>query len=153
VIKVKVVLVGARGRIEANDVKLVHQIIDHVKEKYSTLVIVVSSCDKGVGRIVKVRNKKKQPDARKYEFDMIELHMSHYLQHELPRPEFTAHWNAVNATLVELGDEFHLLTEEWPKGTMMDLIKRIVASGGRYATYKPSESDGGVKECHIDHKK
>jgi hypothetical protein len=146
---VRVVLAGARNRNEMKDTALVNAIIDDCKARYPNLIIVVASCDKGVGRIVRSRNLDKHLK-NKFEFDMIELQMRHYLAHgELPRPEFTQHWNALNTVLVELGDEFHLLTEEFPKGAVYDLLRRVKEAHRPYAVYKPSEN-GGVKKCSFD---
>jgi hypothetical protein len=144
----RVVIIGARNRNDMKDTALVNSIIDECKTRYSNLIIVVASCDKGVGRVVKDRNIDKHIPG-KFEFDMIELQMRHYLRQELPRSEFTAHWNALNATLFELGDEFHLLTEEYPKGAVMDILRRIKSGHRRYAIYKPSETSG-PKEAAFD---
>jgi hypothetical protein len=147
---VKVVLVGARsGRSEMADTALVNEIVDRCKEKYSNLIIIVASCDKGVGKIVKTRNVDPHFPG-KFEFDMIELQLKHYFQYERSRSEFTANWIALNGVLVELGDEFHLLTEDYPKGAMADLVRRIKREGRPYALYKPSESKGGPKEATFD---
>jgi hypothetical protein len=146
---VRVVIVGARNRSEMVDAKLVNEIIDDCVARFSNLIIVVSSCDKGVGRIVKSRNiDPHMPN--KFEFDMIEIQMRHYLKQELPRQEFTSHWNALNSVLVELGDEFHLLTEEYPKGAIMDLLRRVKVNNRPYAVYKPSEVKNGPKKCSFD---
>ncbi len=145
----RVVLVGSRNRNELVDTKLVNEIIDSCKEKYSNLIIVVASCDKGVGRIVKSRCINPHTPG-KFEFDMIELQLRHYVQMDLPRTEYTSNWNALNATLIELGDEFHILTEEYPKGAMFDLLKRVKRNNRPYAVYKPSESKGGPKDCLFD---
>lgn len=151
----RVVIVGSRNRNESVDTPLVYKIIDKSKEKYSQLIVVVTSCDKGVGRIVKTRNMKLQMEdpiknKGKYEFPMVELQMRHYLEQELPRIEFTSHWNALNAAAFEMGDAFHLLIEDYPKGAMGDLLKRIKEAGRPYALYKTSETSGEAKECVID---
>jgi hypothetical protein len=147
---VRVVITGARNRNEMKDTALVNAIIDDCKERISNLIIVVASCDKGVGRIVRSRNLDKHLK-NTFEFDMIELQMRHFLQQELPRPEFTQHWNALNAVLLELGDEFHLLTEEFPKGAVYDLLRRVKEAHRPYAVYKPSENTG-PKKCEFDSK-
>jgi hypothetical protein len=142
---VRVVIVGARSRTSMSDTNLVNDIIDSCKTRYSNLIIVVSSCDKGVGKVVKQRNIN-QHTPGKHEFDMIEFQMKHYLDHELPQAEFTGHWIALNAAICEIGDEFHLLIEETPRGgAMYDLEQRVKSLGKTYATYKPSESKDGAK--------
>lgn len=145
----RVVIAGARNRNEMKDTALVNAILDDCKSRYPNLLVIVASCDRGVGRVVKERNLDKHIPG-KHEFDMIELQMRHYLQEELPRSEFTLHWNALNAILLELGDEFHLLTEEFPKGAIFDLLKRVKDSHRKYAVYKPSECGADAKECVFD---
>lgn len=145
----RVVLVGARNRNEMADAALVNSIIDSCKERYPNVIFIVASCDKGVGRIVKSRNIDPHIP-NKFEFDMIEIQMRHFLNQELPRSEFTSHWNALNSVLVELGDEFHLLTEEFPKGAVFDLIKRVKVAHRPFAVYKPSETKNGPKTCTFD---
>ena len=145
----RVVIVGARTRNETTDTGLVNQIIDTIKEKYSTLIVVVSSCDRGVGRIIRSRNLTYKETNGSYEFDLMEIDIKHYLNMELPRTEFTSHWNALNSLLIELGDEFHILTEDIPRGSISNLLTKVKENGRRYATYKPSEVNGGIKECKI----
>lgn len=84
----------------------------------------------------------------KFEFPMVEIQMRHYLSQELPRMEFTSHWNALNAATFEMGDEFHLLIEDYPKGAMHDLLKRVKEAGRPYSVYKPTEVT--YKECSRD---
>lgn len=147
----RVVISGARNRNEMKDTALVNHIIDECKLKYSNLIIVTASCDKGVGRIIRSRNLDPHVPGI-FQFDMIELQMRHYLQRELPRPEFTQHWNALNAVLLELGDEFHLLTEEFPKGAVYDLLRRVKEAHRPFAVYKPSY-DGGPQKCGFESEK
>lgn len=144
----RVVIAGARNRSEMKDTALVNAIIDDCIQKYANVIIVTASCDKSVGRIIKTRNLDPHTPGV-YQFDMIELQMRHYLKQELSRSEFTQQWNALNATLLELGDEFHLLTEEFPKGGIYDLLKRIKANHRPYAVYKPSETTG-PKQCGFE---
>lgn len=141
----RIAIVGGRGRSELSDTALVNQIVDFCIERHSNVIFIVASCDKGVGRIVKSRNlDKHRPN--QYEFNMIEIQMRHYLASgELPRVEFTSHWNSLNAAIVELGDEFHILTAEFPKGVTQDLLRRVKEAGRRVALYKPSESKDGAK--------
>jgi hypothetical protein len=75
----------------------------------------------------------------------LELQLRHYIMHELPRNEFLGDFNALNAALLEIGDEFHLLTEEEPKGSMLDMLDRVKKADRPFAVYKPSESRNGVK--------
>lgn len=142
----RVAIVGARSRVSMSDTALVNDIVDKCKDTYSSLIIVVSSCDKGPGKVVKARNINPHTPG-KFEFDMIELQMRHYLQNDLPQAEFTSHWIALNSTIAEIGDEFHLLVEDNPRGgQMFDLEQRIKAMGKAYAIYKIDESSGGAKK-------
>lgn len=142
----RVGIVGARTRSELADEPLVNAIIDDIKTRYSKLLVITKSCDRGVGKIIKNRCKDPQKK-RRNEFDFAEASLRiELVNEELPKTEFATLFNALNATLVEVCDEFHLLTEEEPKGTMADLLQRVIASGKPYAMYKPSEVQNGVKQ-------
>lgn len=144
----RVVIVGARTRSEMLDTRLVNEIIDDCIARYGKLMIVTKSCDKGVGKIVKHRCI--DAHTQKPIHDMIEVHLRHYVVgKELPKTEFTADFNALNASLVEIGDEFHLLTEEEPLGAMADILERVIAAYRPYALYKPSENRNGPKQPQL----
>lgn len=148
-VQVRVVIVGARTRSEMLDTRLVNEIIDDCIARYGKLMIVTKSCDKGVGKIVKHRciDSKTQIVL----LEMMEVHLRHYILKgkELPKTEFTQDFNALNATLVEIGDEFHLLTEEEPVGAMQDLLERVAEEHRPFAVYKPSENRGGPKHPEL----
>lgn len=135
----KVVIIGSRTRDQQKDEPLVNCIIDNCLERFSKVLIVTKSCDKGVGKIIYDRCKLPTKEGNLPEFDMIEVNLRHILQHELPRPEFLGHFNALNAALEVLGDEFHILTDDYPTGAMSDMVERIVRIGAPYSTYKPSD--------------
>lgn len=132
----KVVIAGSRSRDESKDKELVHNIITDVTNKYSKLIIVSKSSERGVGRIISERCKSSSPNP---EFDMMTFDLKHLLRHELPRPEFLNHFNLLNAPLVEIGDEFHILTEDFITGSIKDLIERVKQQCLPYALYKPSD--------------
>lgn len=150
----RVVLVGAYNRrtnynrINAIDIKLVNDIIDEVKAKYAHVLFVISSVDKGIGKVVKERNSKYRDQNGKFEFDCLILELYHCLINDLSQSEITSHWMAQNDTLVNLGDEFFLFPEERMKGgTMFDLVNKIKAKGLPYTIYLPS---GEVGAKHPD---
>lgn len=102
------------------------------------MIVVTKDGSKGVGKLVYERcnrNLAQGPD-----FDMMEFNLRHVLQHELPRHEFLSHFAFLNAALVEIGDEFHIITESHPSGVMKDLIERLQGLGStQYFVYKPSD--------------
>jgi len=147
---VQIVIVGARlGRDDDADKVLVDQIIDDCKDRYAKLLIVTKSGDKGVGKFILDRCRSAR-DNGDHDFDMIEISLRHILKREIPKNEFLGHFYTLNAALVELGDEFHLLAEEFPAGAMQDILKRIKERSLLYALYKPSELNGGPKRPTLD---
>src|SRR6202050_2547194 len=102
-----------------DDIKLVNSIIDAKKDKFAHVIFVVSSCDKGVGEVGKKRNRSYQEKHSVPEFHCIMFELHHALITDLSQSEFTSHWMSLNATLLEIGDEFHLLTEPVMKGGTM----------------------------------
>jgi hypothetical protein len=141
--------VGARKRSEAEDEPLIHKLVDAVMDKYPQLRVVSTSCDRGIGKIVK--NKclplgEKNPDAT---FKFVEAAVRIYLPRgeEFTKSEFANIFIARNAMLCELGDEFHLFVEYEPRGMMADLLHRVKARGAPYALYKLGEKE--VKEAKV----
>jgi hypothetical protein len=142
---VKVVIVGSRTRDEQQDKALVDNIIDSCKERFAKVIFVTKSCDKGVGKLIYDRCKLPTKTGGRPEFDMIEVTLRHMLhEHELPRHEFLGHFNSLNAALAELGDEFHVLTEEKPTGAMVDMVNRIESIGAPYATYTTNNTTAKI---------
>lgn len=138
-----VVIVGARKRSEAQDEPLVNKLVDGLIEKYPQLKIISTSCDRGVGKIIK--NKclplgEKNPRAV---FRFIEISLRIYLLpgEELTKSEFAQYFMARNATLNEMADEFHILVDGEPRGTMADLLRRVRERGAPYAVYKLNEKE------------
>lgn len=147
----KVVIVGARRRSEAQDEKLVNDLLDQLIQKYPQLRVVSTSCDRGVGKIVKSkclpesvieteRIKGEIPRSVKATFPFVEVTVRTYLPaEELTKSEFASLFIARNALLNEIGDEFHLFTEQEPRGMMADLLSRVRQRGAPCAVYRPGE--------------
>lgn len=147
----KVVIVGARKRSEAEDEPLVNKLLDALIKKYAMLRVISASCDRGVGKIVKSRclpeNMGPKPPAQ---FNFIEIHVRPYLvDTEFTAAEFADIFTARNAMLEEIGEEFHLFVEEdGPRGMMLDLFQRVRRRNAPYAIYKPGEKV--IKEAQIN---
>lgn len=139
----KIVVAGPRDRRERMYQKLVNEIIESCKERYSKLLIITKSCDQGVGKII--RGICLDEDSRHPRFDMAEVSIRHHLTQELTQSEFISNFDSLNSTLVELGDEFHLIMDDIPKGSMYNLLKRVIEIDAPYAMYLQEELDNGVK--------
>jgi len=136
----KVVIVGDRTRETSQDNVLVNQIIDDCKSKYPKPRIITKGCDRGVGKMIKTRLT--DPVSRQpTEVDWMEVSLQHHLvDGDIPRMEFSADYDALNSVLIELGDEFHILSEERPRGVTMNLLRRVVENNRAYALYKPRDT-------------
>ena len=136
----EVVIVGDRSRELPQDNVLVNQIIDECKSKYPKLRIITKGCDRGVGKMIKVRLT--DPVSRRpREIDWLEVSLQHHLVDEdLPKMEFSSDYDALNSVLVELGDEFHILSEDRPRGVTMNLLRRVMNQNRQYALYKPQDT-------------
>lgn len=143
----KVVIAGPRDRNELLYRPLVNAIIDDVKDRYSKLLIVTKSCDQGVGKII--RDRCRDESKTIYDFDMVEISIRHYLIQELTQSEFQSNFDVLNAALVEMGDEFHLIMENIARGSMYDLLKRVIAAGRPYVEYKPDDYKNGAKKVSL----
>jgi len=117
-----VVVVGSRNWQDEQSQKLVNSVLDQLYQKYSGLVIVSSSCDQGVGCIVKSRCLKD-----KKTFQLVEYQVRLFV--DLPRSKLAQVHKARNAALEELGEVFHVFVDDDRRGTFEDLIERLQRSG------------------------
>lgn len=136
-----VVVVGAWTRSEAVDYDLVHKLLDSLKERYPSLLIITTGCDRGIGKIVK---NKCMPAAKggPTNFDFMEIACRIY--GELGKMRKAQLWTARNAMLLEAGEEFHLLMGRGGSGAsqMDDLLRRVQEAGRPYSTYQVDEKTG-----------
>jgi hypothetical protein len=137
---VKVVIVGDRSRESPQDVILVNTIMDYCKEKYPKLRVVTKGVDRGVGKMIKTRLT--DPVTRRpREIDWMEVSLQHHLIGEdIPKMEFSSDYDALNSVLLELGDEFHILSEERPRGVTMNLLRRVQEGNLPFSLYKPRDT-------------
>ena len=138
----KIVIAGDRGMEGKQSVDLVYSIIDMCKEKYPKLRIVTKGTDRGIGKIIRTRLL--DPTTRQpRELDWTEVWIQHHLVNgDLSKIEFSSDYDSLNSALVEMGDEFHILSEEKPRGVTINLLRRILAANRPYALYKPSDLEG-----------
>ena len=137
-----VVIVGARRRSEREDEPLIHKLVDDLINRYPKLKIVGTSCDRGIGKILK--NKclplgQKNPKAK---LDFVEVMVRVYSpREELTKAELAEIYEASNAMLNENGDEYHVFVEEEPRGNMIGLIQRVKERGASLAIYRKGEAE------------
>lgn len=135
----KVVIAWDRARDKPPDIALAHSILDMCKSLYPKVRIILKGSDRGIGLSIKRR----LTDPEKHtpvEMDWTEVVIIHHLlDGEMPKIEFSNDYDAVNAALVDLGDEFHIISEAKPRGVTMNLLRRVIAAHRPYALYKPGE--------------
>ena len=132
----RVVVLGGRDRREKEDFKLVNQLLDELKKEYSQLLIITAGCDRGVGKIINNRLMPKDKGGQP-EINYVEYSMRPTVHRDLPKHEMSCLFIARNATLVELGDEFHLFVEQRQMGIIEDLRQRCLIAGKPHAVYRP----------------
>lgn len=113
-----VVVVGSREWRQGAAERQVFALLDHLKEKYSGMVVVTSSSDKGVGNMVRdycLRDKTT--------FQLIDMNMRVFAS--LPRLKLAQAYAARSEALFALGEEFHVFVDENRKGAFEDLIERV----------------------------
>ena len=131
----RVVIIGGRERREGEDYKLVNDLLDSLKQQYPVLLIVTAGCDRGVGKII---NNRLMPKIKggPPEVNYVEYSMRPTVNRDLPKHEMSCLFIARNASLIELGDEFHLFVEQRQMGVIEDLRQRCVIAGKPHAVYK-----------------
>jgi len=134
----RVVVVGAWKREESEDVPLINDLLNALSQKYSQLIITTRGTDRGIGKIVKNRCMPKERGRQQGEFEFVEFSAKIYMNNP-PKAELANIWSAVNAPLVEYGEEFYLFMDNQQGGAMQDLLDRVKTAGRPYATYYPGE--------------
>jgi hypothetical protein len=125
-----VVVVGSREWSGEQATNQVNELLAMLKQKYSGLVVVTSSTDKGVGRIVRDRCLKD-----KTSFQFVDIHVRVFAQ--LPRTKLAQVFFARNAALDEIGEEFHVFVDTSRKGAFEDLIEKVKSTDERLGQRRP----------------
>jgi hypothetical protein len=125
-----VVVVGSREWSGEQATNQVNELLAMLKQKYSGLVVVTSSTDKGVGRIVRDRCLKD-----KTSFQFVDIHVRVFAQ--LPRTKLAQVFFARNAALDEIGEEFHVFVDTSRKGAFEDLIEKVKSTDDRLGQRRP----------------
>lgn len=116
-----VVVVGSRDWNNEPAVEQVRKLLYELREKYPGLVLVTSSTDKGVGKIVRDVCMES-----KSQFELCDLHMKVHAQ--LNRPKLAQVFYARNAALAELGEEYHIFVDKNRRGSFEDLVDKLEKS-------------------------
>lgn len=122
--------------------QLVLKIVDDLKSKYRDLVIVSAACDKGIGHFVRERclGKKESPDVA-----FVEINIHVWVR--LAKARLAQVYVSRNATLVELGDEFHIITHGEKVNHISDLAQRVRDKGLPLSLYMPDQSEqSGIRK-------
>ena len=128
-----VVVVGAVERREEGDEELMVTILEDLRKKYPSLVVISAACDKGIGNVIKTHCLEE-----KMRFRFMEVYTRIFA--ELPKTKLAQVFIARNANLEELGDEFHIFATRDRRGSVEDLIQRVSAKGDRPVyVYVPGE--------------
>jgi len=122
-----VVVLGGRERNDPSDQKKVVEVLEGLRKKYGTTMVVFSvSCDQGIGSFVKSHCVKTMDENNRHAFKFIEAAMHVFA--ELPRAHMNRVYGARNSSLLKLGDEFHVFVYPDQKGTLQEFIAEAVAT-------------------------
>lgn len=137
-----IVVFGSRDRDKPEDREYVNALLDALRLRYPSLVVVSASCDKGVGKFVKDKCL-----AEKEKFKFIEVMTKVYC--DLARPKLAAIFNARNETLVEMGDKFHLFISaaKAGNGTINDLLHKALKASRPCVKHLPGHKFTTLEEC------
>jgi hypothetical protein len=114
------VVVGDIDRSSKDDRTEVLFVMEELRNTYRDLTIVSAACERGVGHIVRSHCLK---NPKNPEFGFVEVDIKPWAR--LSKPRLTQIYTARNATLLEIGEEFHIFTSGWTQGHVADLIKRV----------------------------
>lgn len=144
----RVVVFGERLRETYYDQYLINDIIDKLKEKYKeSLHIYSAACDRGPGKYIKNRCMPKEDNVRYGEIDFTEIVLWSCVR--FPSKERVLFdFCARNATLLEIGEEFHILLryDRYSAGPAYNLLKRVMQAHLPVSVYL---REGAEKEYKI----
>src|ERR1035441_4303751 len=130
------VIVGDMSLDKPADRQRVFDLIDELQRKYADLVIVSAGCDRGIGRFVKERCIKGKRDVGFIEYAV-------YPWASMSSVRLAQVYIAKNATLVEVGEEFHVFVSAGREhGHIQDLVERVRSAKHQppFTIYKESVS-------------
>jgi len=111
----------------------VTQLLEELRQKYSGLVVISSSCDQGVGYIVKQYCLKDRVT-----FQLIEFYAKVFAK--LPRSKLAQVFYARNRALAAIGEEFHIFVDESRRGAMEDLVDVVKAENRPHTVHMPNRT-------------
>ena len=100
--------------------KLVESLIAALKARYSDLVIISAACENGIGKFVRDRCISNKSNA-----DVSFVEISLHVWARLERSKLAQVYMGRNASLLELGDEFYIISNGKRTGHIADLITRV----------------------------
>ena len=113
------VIVGDMSLDRPEHRQRVFDLIDSLQRKYADLVVVSAGCDRGIGRFVRERCIKGKRDVGFVEYAV-------YPWASMSSVRLAQVYIAKNATLLEVGEEFHVFTVAGREhGHIQDLIERV----------------------------
>ena len=133
-----VVIVGSREWRGEKAEQQVNSLLDELRLKYSGMVVVTSSTDKGVGLMIRERCMRD-----KNSFQLVDMHIQVFAR--LPRTKLAQVFFARNAALAELGEEFHVFVDHSRKGAFEDLIEKLESAEQKRPLFTYLPQDGNVE--------
>ena len=113
------VIVGDMSLDRPEHRQQVFELVDSLSHKYADLVIVSAGCDRGIGRFVRERCIKGKRDVGFVEYAV-------YPWASMSSVRLAQVYIAKNATLVEVGEEFHVFVAAGREhGHIQDLVERV----------------------------
>lgn len=130
----KVVIGGARFRSEAQDLDLVNELIDQLKDMYPPLQVMTTSCERGVGKIVKNRLMPKDSPTGETEIPVFsEVKITAYGKN-INKHDYSTLFRARNHMLLAWGEEFHIFLDN-TKSAMTELVEMVREAGLPLSVY------------------
>lgn len=131
-----VAIIGSRDRMLVVDEKAVFDLMESLREKYGTAMTIYSSgCDRGIGAMVKKNClQTKEPVTNKYKFKFVEINAHVFA--DIPRQTMQKIYEARNATVIPLSDEFHIFVSLDRKGAIENFLKAAELTGRPVFVYE-----------------
>ena len=133
-----IVIVGAKDRKSQQERDDVNELMDMLIKHYpGALFITMLAWEEGIGRFVKEKCREQDSEGR-FKFKLVEANVRVYAS-DLSQSEVSQIYIGRNATLFEIGDVLYYFASPSRKGTLENLVERMVDGGRPTVVFLPGD--------------
>jgi hypothetical protein len=134
----KIVIVGAKDRDSADDLRDVSELLDKLEERYQSFTVLTVMSHFGIGKLVKELCGKATP-SKLHRFPFVEADI-HVYANDLGRDDMVQLYMGRNAMLMELGDIFYHFPHPQRRSVVDELFaNRVIPASRPHKSFLPGD--------------